>query len=346
MTASPVVDAAAHPAPRNPEDIRAYMTAPLKNLRFPGLDGYFYPAPEAEFLPGTSDGYPGSDPDMLRHTLIDTAGADAVVLLPLTRGLLPDLDMNSELCAATNRWLAEEWLSRDSSHFYGSIRINPADPERAIAEIERWADHPQMVQVAVTLQAHHPYGQRMFRPVWECAAQHLLPVAVHADGLGGNEFWPTSVGYPLLYAEYAAQYPINYVVHLMSLIAEGVFEAIDDLVFVFADGGIDMLHPLLWRFDSDWRALRSVTPWVKRQPLEYLTRHVRFCSQSMEGPTDPALMAEWLTQIDAQQLLLYSSNFPSASYQPTDSFVDASPVLRDRIMGGNALDLYPKIGRR
>jgi predicted TIM-barrel fold metal-dependent hydrolase len=342
------VDAAAHPYPRNQDDIRKYMGAPLSHLRFPGLDGYFYPPPEdelsSEFAP--PGGLPGSDPELLSRQLLSEPEMDAVVLLPLTRGLLPDVDMASEICAGTNRWLAEEWLSYDPDRFFGSIRINPADPSRAMEEIQRWADHPQMVQVAVPLQAHQPYGQRRFRPIWQCAADHGLPVAVHADSLGGNEFWPTSVGYPLYYVEYASQYSINYIVHLMSLIAEGVLEDVDNLIFVFADGGIDMLFPLIWRIDSDWRPLRSVTPWVKRPPVDYLGDHVRFCSQRFEGPVEPEGFASWLDAVEAARLLMYSSNYPCVSLQSRDAF-DASPSeTRDRVLGGNALELYPKLASR
>jgi uncharacterized protein len=342
------VDAAAHPFPRSQDDIRKYMSAPLSNLRFPGFDGYFYPPPaeeyRADFTP--AGGLPGSDPELLSRQLISDGEVSAVVLLPLTRGLLPDVDMATEICRATNKWLAEEWLTYDTERFYGSIRINPAEPDRAIEEIEAWADHPQMVQVAVPLQAHQPYGQRRFRPIWESAARHHLPVAVHADNLGGNEYWPTSVGYPLHYVEYAAQYPINYIVHLMSLIAEGVFEDLEDLVFVFADGGIDMLFPLIWRLDSDWRAIRSVTPWVKKTPVDYLPGHVRFCSHRFEGPLDAEERLPWLQAVDAEQLLMYSSNYPSVSFEGPAAFDGVPAGLRERVLCRNAAELYPKLGAR
>jgi len=342
------VDAAAHPFPRDQDDIRKYMSAPLSNLRFPGLDGYFYPPPSAEYRPdfAPAGGLPGSDPQLLSRQLISDGEVSAVVLLPLTRGLLPDVDMATEICRATNKWLAEEWLAYDTERFFGSIRVNPADPDRAIEEIETWADHPQMVQVAVPLQAHQPYGQRRFRPIWESAARHGLPVAVHADNLGGNEYWPTSVGYPLHYVEYAAQYSINYIVHLMSLIAEGVFEDLEDLVFVFADGGIDMLFPLIWRFDSDWRAIRSVTPWVKKTPVDYLHGHVRFCSHRFEGPLDAEERLPWLQAVDAEHLLMYSGNYPSVSFEGPGAFDNAPAGLRERVLCRNAAELYPKLGAR
>jgi predicted TIM-barrel fold metal-dependent hydrolase len=348
MSTRDVIDAAAHPFPVSDDVIRKHMRAPLSHLRFPGLDGYFYPSPVEEYDTALApeSGPPGADPSRLHADLVEQRGFAAVILLPITRGVLPDLDMSSEICTATNTWLAEEWLPVDTERFFGSIRVNPGDSDRAIAEIERWAGHPQMVQVAVPLQAHQPYGQRRFRALWECTAANGLPVAVHADALGGNEYWPTSTGYPTTYVEYAAQYPINYVVHLISLIAEGVFEDVEDLKFVFADGGIDMLHPILWRLDADWRPLRSVTPWVKRPPLEYLDTHVRFCSQALEGPTDESLLTEWLESARADTLLMYSSNYPSSAMHDHDALASLPDELASRVLYGNAVETYPKLAAK
>jgi predicted TIM-barrel fold metal-dependent hydrolase len=177
-----IVDCAVHPAPRHPDDLRRYMREPWRSRPFPGLQRYFFPAPNGDFDPAAGPA-PGSDPDLVRRHVLHDRGARAAILLPRTRGLLPDLDLAAAVCAATNDWLAAEWLERPG--FYGSIRVSPGDPAQAVAEIERWAGHPRMVQVAVPMQAHHPYGQRMYAPIWEAAARHGLPVAVLIDGGAG-----------------------------------------------------------------------------------------------------------------------------------------------------------------
>ena len=69
--------------------------------------------------------------------------------------------------------------------------------------------------------------------------------------------------------------PLNSFVHLATLIIEGVFGRHPDLRFVFADGGYDMLTPLMWRLDTFWMSMRDQTPWVDRYPSEYLPDHVR-----------------------------------------------------------------------
>src|SRR5262245_32659618 len=149
MTDAPVIDAAVHPALRERDELREYLSMPWRDRYFPPPERYYYPPPADELLP---DSAAARDPELLVRRLLGEAGADLVILLPLTRGLLPDADLGAAICAATNDWLAEAWLPSDP-RLLGSIRVDPGEPERAVAEIERWAGHSQMVQVAVPMQA-------------------------------------------------------------------------------------------------------------------------------------------------------------------------------------------------
>ena len=166
--------------------------------------------------------------------------------------------------------------------------MNPEDPKGAVAEIERLAGHPKLVQVGVPMQSREPYGKPMFEPIWEAAAAHGLPVAVHINGGNGVDHAPTFAGHAHTYPGYAAFMPLNYFVHLATLIIEGVFGRLPGLKFVFADGGYDILTPLMWRLDTFWLSMRDQTPWVDRYPSEYLPGHVRFCSSAFDGPIDAA----------------------------------------------------------
>ena len=328
-----IFDAGAHPTIRDPNEIRQYMNEPLRSrAQFPGTKRHYYPSPKSEHVPDSNES------KLLKHTF-DDIGAERAILLPKTRGLLPDIELANEICGATNRWLSETWLDKDD-RFLGSIRVNPQDPDHAVSEIERWAEHPQMVQVGVPTQSHQPYGQRRFHPIWEAAAGKQLPVAVHADDSTGVEFWPTYAGYPTYFIEFAVQYPITFSYHLMSLIVEGVFERIEDLVFVFADGGFDMLWPLILRSDKDWRGIRWETPWVTQFPSDYLQEHVRFCAHGFEGPTQAEDQAEWLQMESADKLLMFASNYPSLNAASPSDFDGLENEARNRILSGNAHDLY------
>jgi predicted TIM-barrel fold metal-dependent hydrolase len=345
-----LVDAAVHPTFAFEDDIREYMAEPWRSRPFPQPERYYYPFPGDEWLPGTypaDGGYPGSDPALLQRQVVTEGGADFVVLLPLTRGLNPDLDLSAAICTATNRWLADVWLGGDEREsFRGTIRVDPRDPNQAVAEIERWAGHPRMVQIGVPLQTQQPYGQRAFLPVWEAAARHGLPVVVHADGGAGVEFWPTCAGPAAHYVDYAALLPMTFAVHLFSLIAEGVFERLSGLRVVFADGAFDALAPLVWRFDKDWLPSRSEVPWVQRAPSSYLRDHVRFCSSAFDGPPDPRDAARWLEVSDAAHLQMFASNHPHRELHDHETAFAEAGIDRARVMALNACELYGLPTRR
>ncbi len=344
-----VVDAAVHPMVRRSDELRQYMKEPWRSRVFPPPHRYLYPAPtgippfgEYREDARSADALPGSDPDLLAAHML-ACGIDAAILLPLTRGLLPDADMNTVICAATNDWLAGTWLSEwnTAGRYFGSVRVNPEDPDAAAQEIERWAHHPRMVQIAVPLESHQPYGQRRYFKIWEAAARYRLPIAVHTDGGAGVDFKPIAIGYPLQYIEYSTMYPLNFIYHLASLIAEGVFERLPEVKFVFADGGQDMLMPLMWRMDMDWLYSRSETPWVKRKPSEYLRAHVRFCTSRLEAPGDPSVSEEWIEMTDATELLLFATNYPHwSSMSVADLFHGHTSDAGRRILGGNARTWY------
>jgi predicted TIM-barrel fold metal-dependent hydrolase len=330
------VDASAHPVGATGDEIRRYLKEPWRSAYFPGPERYHYASPFGEYDEATvpeAGGLPGSDPTLLLEQL----GADAarIVLVPLTRGLLPNTDLANEVCTATNRWLADDWLGADD-RFRGSIRVNPSDPDAAVAEIERCADDPRFVQVAVPLQAHHPYGQRMYFRIWEAAAKHRLPVAIHADGGASVDFHPSSAG-PLRYAlEYNALLQFTAVYHLASLIAEGVLERLPDVRFVFADGGLSALVPIIWRLDKDWRSTRVEVPWTTKLPSAYIREQVRFCLTRTDLPRGRG-DASWWSIAQAEDLLLYASNYPQVDWLGPDVLPDGVPLP---VLTENARALY------
>lgn len=341
---TPRVDACLHPAPRNANDIRHYMVEPWKSRAFPGPEFYDYVGPEQPYLDVAAEvaGLPGSEPTQIRDWLQHECQVDMAVLLPLTRGLLPNLDLNAAIAAATNQWLAEEWLSTQGDvRLYGSIRVDPRDPDSAVAEIERWSKDPAMVQVAVPMQSEAPYGHRRYLKVWETAARRQLPVVVHADGGSGIGFNPSPAARPKYRVEMEVLYPANFAYHLASLLAEGVFEQYPELTFVFADGGHDMLAPVIWRLDKDWRPNRADVPWMKRSPLEYVARNVRFCTNAYDRAEDEDLDREWMEVCMASTTLMFASNYPfrDASTQAhLASILD--PEVATNVLGGTAKGTY------
>jgi uncharacterized protein len=339
----PVIDANVQPHFRYNAEIRRYLPPAHKLRAIPDVEQQWYQAPGGDYRQDLyGDHYPGSDPDTLCRHLFDEGGVDYAVLNPMTRGNIADYLLNSRICAAVNDWLLECWLDADTTgRLRGTIRVNPEDPRGAVAEIERLATHPKMVQVGVPLQSREPYGKPMFEPIWEAAAAHKLAVSVHINGGNGVDYPPTFAGHANTYPGYAAFMPLNYFVHLSTLIIEGVFGRHRDLRFVFADGGYDILTPLIWRLDTFWLSMRDQTPWVDRYPSEYLRDHVRFCSSAFDGPIDANHAERWLDFTDKDDLLMYGSSYPHWSTSIPDATVSGlNAEQREKVLWRNASELY------
>jgi uncharacterized protein len=191
------------------------------------------------------------------------------------------------------------------------------------------------------MQSHTLYGKPQFWPLWEAAAEAGLPVAVHIEAGQGVENAPTPSGPPRTFAQYYSFMALNYVYHLLNMIAEGVFESFPDLKFVFADGGGDLVTPFIWRMDTFGRPHLEQTPWAPEMPSSYLPDHVYFVHSRMDGPGAAAFAGEWLAMTGKEDMLLYGSSYPDWQLvTPGDLPTAWSAEQRAKVLGGNAARLY------
>jgi uncharacterized protein len=256
---------------------------------------------------------------------------------------VPHQQLASALATAYNRWLVEEWLPRDA-RLKGSLVVAPHDPGRAVEEIHRVGEHPDVVQVIVSCGAAAAYGDRRYHPIWAACAELGLPVAMHvgAEGLGANAA-PTATGYPAYYLEWHTLLPTTAMSHLVSLVANGVFERLPGFRVALVEAGVAWLPGVLWRLDANWRALRAETPWVKELPSETVRRSVRFTTQPLEQPVTLDQLWAVLEATDGLgDMLMFATDYPHWDFDAPDS---AFPVrlpadLEQKIMAGNANSLY------
>jgi len=289
-------------------------------------------------------GYAGSDLDLLREQLLDRYHVAYAILLgqelrPL--GTLPDADYAAALARAYNQFLIEHWLEREP-RLRGAMLIATQDVGQAVREIERTGPHPSIVEVLVANGARLPYGNRYYHPIFEACQALGLPFALHTGSEGaGINGQPSVAGYGSYYVENRQVRPQGYMTHLTSLIFEGVFEKFPRLRVVLIEGGYAWLAPFLWRLDADWKGLRDQTPWVTRPPSEYVWEHVRFTSQPLEEPEQPAHLLEVFKWNRAERTLMFASDYPHWDFDsPADAFPRLSQDLGRRIFYDTAAELY------
>jgi len=341
-----IIDVDVHPVPRSPDEIRARMPMPWRD-RFKGERRSFFLNPvhgsRLDSMPA-GGGPAGSEPELLREQLIETYNVAHAILISRTFcNIHPDPDYAAAIAAAFNEWLAETWLTEYNQDgcFKGSITVAQQDPLRAAEEIERWAEHPQMIQVTMDSGARMPFGQRFYHPIYEACERHGLPLAIHpgTEGMGINH-QPTP-GFPTHYVEWHCAMSFSFQAHLVSLLTEGIFERFPGLRIVLVEGGIAWLAPLMWRLDPYWKSLRSEIPWVRKPPSEYLQDHLRLASQPLERPDDDRQFMQLLEMVDAEHLLMFSSDYPHWDFDsPTRAFPKLPDALRQAIFRDNARAFY------
>jgi predicted TIM-barrel fold metal-dependent hydrolase len=251
----------------------------------------------------------------------------------------------AEFARAHNDWIREQWLDADP-RLRGGIVCAAQDPLAAAAEIRRVADDPRFVHVVVTGGSERPYGEPRYLPIFEAAAECGLPVAIHSGGEGmGLAAPPGGAGLPTFYIEWHTLGSAGSIMaHLVSLICHGVFERLPTLKVLLLEGGIAWLPGILWRLDTNWRALRADTPWLERKPSEVAREHVRFTTQPLEhtdGHDD--LLFEMLAAAGAPEILCFASDYPHWDGDDPAFMLRRLPeAWREPVMHANAVEFYGK----
>ena len=282
------------------------------------------------------------DPERAARQVFDERGVELAVLTGgPTYGAsgIPDLDYASAICRAFNSWTFDTWLAADARYRF-AMSVCSQDPEGAAAEIDRIGDSPGVCAVLLPTGSAKHLGQRAFEPIFKAAVAKGLPIALHAGAEGTGVFGQiTAAGTPTYFAEAQMALPSFYQVHLSSFVFEGVFDRYPTLKVVLLGSGFAWLPSHLWRMDSDWKALRYHTPWVKRLPSEYVFEHVRFGTQPIETPLSGDELALTLKWIQAERTVLYASHHPRWDSEDPALVRELFPEgIARRIMAQNARD--------
>jgi uncharacterized protein len=255
--------------------------------------------------------------------------------------LLFSEDMAAAFAKAVNDWLVAEWLDRDP-RLRGSIVVPMQNSAYAVAEIERCAPDRRFVQVLVLAMGEAPLGRREYWPIFAAAERHDLPIGIHA----GSSFRHavTSLGWPSWYVEDYCANAQGFQAQVASLVCEGVFAKFPKLKVVLLESGVTWLPAFLWRLTKFWRGVRAEVPWVDRPPWEVVRDQLRLTIAPFDGPAEPDAVAKLIDQLQSDDMLLFSSDFPHWQFDGDDIMPAGIPQkLHAKIKRDNALATYPRL---
>lgn len=252
--------------------------------------------------------------------------------------LMSEQDYPASLATAYNLWLEAEWLSKDD-RFLGSAMIACQNIDASVQEIKRVSRNPKIKQILLSAVTPMPIGHRYYRPILEACADESLILAFHPGGnqSSGTAPVPTPVGFPSYYLEWHTLLPTVYMAQICSLVAEGVFEALPKLKVNFIEGGASWLPSFMWRFDKNYKALKSQTPWLAHPPSYYIKRNCFFTTQPREEPEKHSDLETLYKFGGVENNILYSSDYPHWDYDTPEFAVRGlSEALKEKIMFKNA----------
>ena len=130
--------------------------------------------------------------------LLDELGLDAALMFPTLASLLEvrltdDPDLTCTVIHAFNEWLHDEWTFDYHGRIFATPVVNPAIPERGVAELEWLLDRGAKVVLLRPAPVAGHRGTRSpflpeFDPFWARVAESGVLVALHASDSGYQRY--------------------------------------------------------------------------------------------------------------------------------------------------------------
>ncbi len=284
---------------------------------------------------------PGSDPEYLRRDLLDKHGISIALLTSLQAGQFGTVssgpDESQIIVSAFNDYFLDVWPLKEEKRLRLAMNVSVQDPRAAAAEIRRVGKRPEVAAIYMPL-INILIGNRYYEPIYEEAVNHNLPILLHVTGTDSVFYGAPNQagGFPENYPErYTALSQIGEA-NLTSLCFSGVWERFPTLKFVFAEYGFAWALPLMWRINRTWESLRYDVPWVRRPPREYVSERVRFSTQPLDEPADPAHLRALIDMLGPEHLV-FSTDYPHwDNDMPGESLLMLDKDVRRRVLSENA----------
>ena len=283
-------------------------------------------------------------PEGIRETLLNPLNIELAVLTGVCYdfSLYPDLAFCSALASAYNAALVEDFVEKDDA-FFGTIRVNFNDPETAVPEIARYADHPRIVAVINSTAGIETPGSRRYDPIYAAIADAGLLLLLHTTAEGRSMCPPpNSAGHPSRYLEYHSALATGSIGHVASLVTNGVFARHPRLKVLYLEGGICWALPLMWAMDADWRRFHDEVPELTELPSHYVRNHIFFTTQPIEEPPKGSDLQLVYEQLGIDRNIVYSTDFPHWDFDDPKHFLPScfTPEQRRNILWNNAFAFF------
>jgi hypothetical protein len=287
------------------------------------------------------DSGPQRDAVILTRAM-DMIGIDYQVVFPtpmLNLGLHPVPQVESAVARAYGRWIGERVLA-DNPRLRTMLYLPFSDPQTCLRIVEEMADAPGVVGFMVTSVRYRPVWHDDYAPLYRAIEESGKPLGFHAAFNWIGDRMMESLN--RFISVHALGFTFFNLVHLTNWIVNGLPERFPRLKVIWIESGLAWLPFLMQRLDHEFVMRPSEAPLLQRKPSEYM-RDMHFTSQPLEVPENLDVLATTFDMIDAENSLLYASDYPHWDFDVPAKIYDL-PFLGEeakrKILGENAARLF------
>jgi hypothetical protein len=279
------------------------------------------------------------DVTLVRRAM-DAMSINIQVVFPqpmLEIGLHPSPAVGTQLLMAYNSWFTETILPADPS-IKSMLGLPLENPEAALETIRRHGDDPGVIGFLVTSQRNIGIHSREYLPVYAELQERGLPLGFHA---GPNLQDSMTSTMNRFLSAHAMSFVTCNMTHLTNWVINGMGERFPGLKVIWIESGLAWVPFMMQRLDHEYQLRQSDAPLLRKMPSDYI-RDMYFTTQPLEV-TDLSLLESTFRAIDAENTLLYSSDWPHWDFDVPGRIMTL-PFLSQKgkrnILGENARALF------
>jgi predicted TIM-barrel fold metal-dependent hydrolase len=272
---------------------------------------------------------------------MDAMGVDYTCLFPtgmLSMGHSPQIEIERDLSWAYSRWLTEKVIPESGGRLCSCLPLPFGSPAACLRAVETFGDRKGVVGFMVTTVRHQPVYDDDYMRTYRAIEERGLTLSFHAGNNWGEQVFKSCNRFITVHALGFSFYNM---LHLSNWVVNGMGERFPNLPVIWIESGLAWLPFLMQRLDHEYMLRSSECPLLKKKPSDYM-RDMYYSSQPMERE-DMTLLEQTLRVIDAEDHLLYSSDYPHWDFDLPSTIYDL-PFLSERgkhnILGGTAARLF------
>jgi hypothetical protein len=272
---------------------------------------------------------------------MDAMGVDYACLFPtpmLFLGLHPQVEVETALCRAYNRWLCERILAHEP-RIISMLYLPFNDPDAAYRTVKDFGDRKGVVGFMVTSPRYKPVHDNAYMKTYALLEEMGKPISFHAAYSWDDRALATTNRF---ISVHSLGFMWFNMVHMTNWVINGLPERFPKLKVLWIESGLTWAYCLMQRLDHSYMMRTSDCPSCKRKPSEYM-REMYYSSQPMEVPDDLSILEATFKMINAENRLVWSSDYPHWDFDLPSIIYDL-PFLKAgakrKILGGNAAELF------